>query len=423
MCKKIFLCCVACALFIVMNGCDSQSDFESRIESGNYQSAISIYEQKIQGNSNKEGKAKNFVSQYLKENIDSFARGETDAQTMENIIDRLTKLDDATQILNVELGNSLETFTHLSTSKENYARALQHFDEGDYLETIEECKNVYSEDVENYTAAQELANSAAGKYEVIMITGVEQDCFDKEFAEAWHMINVAHEALPDSSLLAETLDEVRNDYVQYTIDVAKEQFGDEKNYSAAIKTINVALADLGEDESLVSEYNRYAEYVPIYLATLDYDTKGRYIYIGGAYDSIATDVLGNTYVSDYIFYPTGGNLNSEVGTTEDEGAVEYFLNSKYSTLSGTLYLPYQSRAAEAPTVSSVFKVYGDGTLLYEAPTFIRGTVDPVDFNIDISGVRNLRVVVLGVWTDKNTGWVGWNSRYPMVCAADMMVSK
>jgi len=70
----------------------------------------------------------------------------------------------------------------------------------------------------------------------------------------------------------------------------------------------------------------------------------------------------------------------------------------------------------------MFKVYGDGTLLYEAPSFVRGSTNPVEINVDITGVSELRIVMLGI-AAFDTGWPGMYDWEPMVCAANLTISK
>lgn len=66
----------------------------------------------------------------------------------------------------------------------------------------------------------------------------------------------------------------------------------------------------------------------------------------------------------------------------------YLINGQYSAISGTLFQIYDERSTEGERASKL-KIYGDGDLLYSAE--VRGGVEPVDFQVDITGVMELRV--------------------------------
>lgn len=64
----------------------------------------------------------------------------------------------------------------------------------------------------------------------------------------------------------------------------------------------------------------------------------------------------------------------------------YLLNDQYSKLTGTLYVRYPARDANA---TGKVKIYGDGELLYDA-TISKGDT-PIDFSVDLSGVLELSI--------------------------------
>lgn len=66
---------------------------------------------------------------------------------------------------------------------------------------------------------------------------------------------------------------------------------------------------------------------------------------------------------------------------------EYKLNGKYSKIKGRAILSYEDRNNSK---KSWFKIYGDGKLIYTSPDFTGG-VEPVDFEVDLSGVLELKI--------------------------------
>ena len=76
----------------------------------------------------------------------------------------------------------------------------------------------------------------------------------------------------------------------------------------------------------------------------------------------------------------------------------YYLNGNYTSMTGTLFQPkeYNNSKYDGPYAfdylyTATFRVYGDGRLLYEGT--MTGGVFPLDFNIDLTGVLELRVTM------------------------------
>ncbi len=78
------------------------------------------------------------------------------------------------------------------------------------------------------------------------------------------------------------------------------------------------------------------------------------------------------------------------------GEITYLLNGKYRMFKGTVGLCYSGRDTE--DYEHGIKIYGDGKLLYSSPSFTGG-VKPEDFNIDITGVLELKIEKTG--NDRN----------------------
>lgn len=88
------------------------------------------------------------------------------------------------------------------------------------------------------------------------------------------------------------------------------------------------------------------------------------------------DNLGNIYdkgiYSNYVY-----NTNWQT----------YYINGKYSRMKGKYILKYDDRDSKQ---ENRFKVYGDGNLIYNSPS-MTGGVHPIDFEIDLTGVLELKV--------------------------------
>lgn len=71
----------------------------------------------------------------------------------------------------------------------------------------------------------------------------------------------------------------------------------------------------------------------------------------------------------------------------------------------------------------MIKIYGDGILLYEAPSITQNTFDPISLSINVTGVRELKIVNFGVWNGNDSGNIYFASYHPMVCLAEMYLNK
>lgn len=160
------------------------------------------------------------------------------------------------------------------------------------------------------------------------------------------------------------------------------------------------------------------------LDDMEYIKKTSYLTIDTAngYKNFYCDVEENSY-SGNVIYPSGGTLASQKASSEEDSYISYYLNKKYDTLTGTIYRPYGTLSCktvwENPTT---IKIYGDDVLLYEAPNITQETYSPIDFEIDVSGVRELKIVMLGVWTEDGD-WPGQYTRLPKACMTNLIVSK
>lgn len=114
----------------------------------------------------------------------------------------------------------------------------------------------------------------------------------------------------------------------------------------------------------------------VMLNDLEYFT--RTLSVDDNLSSYGRDNIGNTHST--VQYYGGGNI-------------EYLLNGRYRRISGTVGLADRDKDT---SYTKVLKIYGDNKLLYTSPE-IKGGVVPDSFNIDITGVINLRIEVDGAW--------------------------
>lgn len=111
-----------------------------------------------------------------------------------------------------------------------------------------------------------------------------------------------------------------------------------------------------------------------YLSQMDYFTKAN----TWKFDHVTKDNLGN----EHLHSIQGDNHE---GLRMSDGYVTFKINGQYTRLTGVYYQVYSARASDAkPTI---LVISGDGKELWRGS--VAGGVDPIAFDIDISGVLEL----------------------------------
>lgn len=465
---------VVTMLVASLTGCGGPTaSFEAQVKKGNYSQAIEIYNEKIAGNAGDENAAITFLSSYLEEGFAGYVDGSLEEQAFLDRYATLEKINAALWVLD-DLSFTYEQYLGIKDSKESYRVAMEHADKGDLASTISALYFVTPEDSENYAAAQTKLAETIRTYQEQTIANAEQLAENGNFDEAIFCVDEAAFVVGYTPELENCLSELYtrkytilvddafaagdhagvirayreasgNMYVVLTADMtgkystcattylndvnarAEEAFGDNKDYSSAIQTLQAAIPDVETDETLVAELTQkiehYQSYIPVHLASLEYTQKAEYIRVGDAAADDAKDVNGVHYDANTVIHPTGGSLNSETASTEEEACVVYNLNFEYSTLTGTVYRPYRSLSSKKDwSKAAVVKVYGDDVLLYESNAITDATYDTFDFEIDVTGVRNLKIVMLGVWSEASD-WIGLYNRHPKVCLGDATLQR
>ena len=155
------------------------------------------------------------------------------------------------------------------------------------------------------------------------------------------------------------------------------------------------------------------------LTSMEYTQIGKEICIGTTNSDIKTDVNEITHNGENIIYPKERyDSYKDNGTTEEASYVTYYLNAKYSTLIGIIYRPYGTLKCdyvwrEYPKI----EIYGDGVLLYEAPKITQDTYESINLSVDVTGVRELKIITMARWTSQG------DYVHPKACLADLAVQK
>lgn len=209
----------------------------------------------------------------------------------------------------------------------------------------------------------------------------------------------------------------------YDVDTrAEAAFGENKDYEAALNVIKDAIYETDPfgifeiTDHLIDKSSYYEKYIPVKLSQDDAYSLNSYCRINGSYTStLCKDGFGNTYDSDYVFTVTDS-------AWEDKPAqAKFYLAGEYNVMTGTVYVPYESIDPYGYGVDGdrYVRIYGDDVLLYEVTkTDLRGTAEPLQFSVDISGCSFVTIEIDGGWYKGD-----FTGRIPYYCVTNVCVSK
>ena len=86
----------------------------------------------------------------------------------------------------------------------------------------------------------------------------------------------------------------------------------------------------------------------------------------------------------------------------------YILNGKYSRLTGKSVIPYTTIGSNSTGVLKFFSVENDGTQTEIAKYDLKQTEDPIDIDVNLKGVVNLRIYAYCL-DSYSAGQTKWNN--------------
>ncbi|MBE6799859.1 MAG: hypothetical protein E7529_01490 [Ruminococcaceae bacterium] len=412
--KFLSLLCILCIITNCFCGCSSTQSIVTAIETGDYETADEIYLKKVENGSDVSD-LRYAVEEFLWQKVEEYNENtisENETQTFFTTVASCSFYD-AFDIYPIE-----NEFTSLRESKGSFSEAERLFKQQEYFEAVRLYEQVSSIDT-NYDTSQ----NKIDEIKKILLSKANDFIDDDNYSSGINLLRECSD-LNFGEEFDSAYEKYVQEYINKAIASAKEVFNNKKNYKGAIKKLKAALKDIeNADDNIFNpiydEIDKYLEYEPKPLSSLEPTQQANYIELD---EWGSTDVNEKEYEGT-IFSPCGGTLLSQTAQSEDEAYVSYYLNAKYSTFTGTIYRPYSTLSCpDSWTGKTVFKVYGDGVLLYEGPQITQKTYDPVAFEIDVSGVRELKIVIMGVWSQSG-GWPGQYDRNPKLCAANLTLVK
>ena len=183
-------------------------------------------------------------------------------------------------------------------------------------------------------------------------------------------------------LSQETINKI-NEFLNTKIDSYEEEVKNSissKTYEKYINEIEELVKLYPENIKINDLLEFVKSYEPQSLLSLSYQVENETIEISNNQDTV-TDSENKKYTS-YILVNESNTLV--------ENTISWSLDGTYSTLSGKICLSNEVEDLNSDGVK--ITVYGDNKSIYKSKK-IRNTTKPFNFNVDISGVKELKIVL------------------------------
>lgn len=429
--KRILFAALALTVLILnLTGCANHVEtFEQYIREGNYADAITLYQEKVVGNEKDPAACRAMVESYLEEMLSAYSQGTITQEEFETVLTVMEKLEDHLYLVdNLE---ECDTVYHdVANSKADFRRAEQLQHSGQLEDALEAFSDVLPEDTENFSQARTNMESLRQQIQQAardaLVGAYERKDYPAVFLAYREALQNRHVEL--TAEMEEVYEAASMEYMLSVSAQAEEAFAAEKkDYNAALEVLRVARAAVTEEPDLLAELDAlgefYKSYVPVNMADMRPVQTMHYVNVGTYKSSISNDINGNSHDERGVISPTGTMAYDGRAKSDDDAYVTYNLNFAYSTFTGTIYRPYAflSYTGEVTPGRCVVKLYGDDALLYEFSD-PGDTWDVIPIEVDVSGVRNLKIVIRGCW-NSTTALLAPPEWVPAICLGECTLQK
>ncbi len=383
------------------------SDFETLAKEGKYQSAIDLYTSDIAGSTSDESAVKSFLEDWM-------------AEIAENIYSEDGGIDSEYKDYMYTLLQINESLLLVSSDDLSLLQSgVEDYNEGDYESAVVSLSEIDDEDIDT-DAVESLKTTASEKYVDSVVEKAWAYIDAGEYTSAVDLLNAMQytdetvDSIMTEAMTArfeETMESTTdfvtlknlyetatdNKYIEVSADMTElyasaetsyrddviasvEEKVDSFEFGSALTLIDDALTVLENDDKLLAcktETEEAQEYYLLHTTVADltdltpYDKNVDFGIVTDANSSSNEDAFGNTYKTNVHSYDYS-----------DDAYAIYRIDGVYVTFTGTIYCNNKN--------SRTVSIYGDGVLLYEET--LTKTDDPIPFSLDITGVRDLKIV-------------------------------
>lgn len=381
--------CITMSAFL-LNACGESSEFQTALDGGDMQSAYTLYrdayadgdtseydgiviaeiDQMIQ-----ELNSASFDEQIEPDNGYTMVKTYVD-QTFGNYFGQNYSIYDIVEIAGEEVKDKYDMFQGLIESKSAYLNGCAYLNAQDPkpIEAIRAFSQVL--DIDNYY--QQTQEKIQMCVDTRMEAAVQEanEYFQKgEYEDGQEVLENAREAIASSAGTQVDISAYIARSAQNYATKA-EQFFAQGKIEAALQDMEIAAHLAPDNADYQAKLDEYGSYLPLDLSKED----NMLTYELLSFRNRATETANNGEVFKNVMYISGfGQYGDRIAN--------YLLGGKYNKVSGTAFLPQDEKNA---TSGMFFEIYGDGALLYTSPTLTAGVL-PAPFEVDVTGVENLRV--------------------------------
>ncbi len=358
---------------VLLTACGAATDkVLEALERGNYAEADSIFYEKVAGDIEKEQRVLEGITTRFNAVVTEYNNGEKDYDTACKFVLAVAESELRDDLMAEDIATVYDlaqpvqyVLSLLNVSKQAYNEGLELLKVKDYIAAIDCFENVIDADT-NYRDAQEQLLNAQNLYEA---------------------------------------DVLRR---------AKREYDASNDYEAAIRILQESGLTTEKIKEEIKKYKSYAP--PANLSDLKPGLKYPGIHIGTESEGIYTDSNGDVYNEDNVIY-----IQTTKQSETANGFVLYNLKSEYSRLTGVVYRPYSSLSSSSDDwwkKEAEVRIYGDNNILFESEPITIDTYSTQTIDIDISGVKTLKICINGAW---NSGSMIDTNYQPNICVGNLIL--
>lgn len=279
-----------------------------------------------------------------------------------------------------------ENLQNIYSSKIAYCWGISSLEDEEPEAAIDYFQRVIDTDA-CYSQAQDELSKCVDLYVKQTLEEAESLIADGNISEALDTINQINDYLEEKGLTSDEiqnkLTETKNSYANSYVKKAEECFNS-KDADGAIGNMDVAVELCPDNEEYKSKKAEYEAYVPFYLYIEDncLSTEKDDEFYGILEFNVHRVSNNNKDMYNSIVW-----YNNNTDGANASAAVNYNLDGKYDTVSGTLFLTKHSKDSES---KGYFKAYGDGKLIYTSPKMTKDVL-PKDISFSVKDVHKLKI--------------------------------
>ena len=421
-CIVLALAVIGAGVFFVLRLLNPVSRVMSALESGDYTKALSIYEDKVEGDREKDSTLSEDVVAYLEKCQDDFLNERMSYEQFTGVINGIRSL--ALNKLSSKLDDAADYADMLNQSRIAYQTAESFYDKQDYGSAIGYYNQVNYQDT-YYDDAQSKCAECVTNYRQQVLDSAEEQIAKADYTGALATLKSGLDVLKDDASLMAKYNDVTSAQkdlaIQELINQAKQQH-ESGDLKGAIKTLASGQSKY-EDEGIKQLYSSYVEECKDQMTS-----EAEQAFASGGHTAAIdvidtyTDVLTSDDYSDlwsyyyfmapiplsqmYTFngyWSRSGSISTSLGdsyqdvlaedlyTNSYSRDVEYHIDGAYVSISGIVAISDDSHNSD--DAEGHIEIYGDDVLLYSSASLTRKSA-PESFDVSLRGVEFLKISVV-----------------------------